>query len=766
MKKSTVFLGIFLLLLTHTGLFAQNKKDRSGQINWSAFMAKQSLKWDSLSTNYYTGIILGNGLLGANVYKKDDQTIRFDIGRTDVVDQRVGLSTTTSGLYNTPRLPIGFFSLQTEGKITGSKLELDIYNAVLKGNVTTTKGSITVFCYVPSNQNVVYFKLGKTGGEKVEALKWNPGKSISPRFLQGHVTDKPKDFFENPAAETKNIQQYTVCNQPMLNKGGYTTAYKTSFEKGVLTVISSVGYDKFSGKDETEEAINNIKTFEEQKPEVRLTEHQNWWNTFYQKSFVTIPDKRIENFYWIQLYKMASATRPDKPMMDLMGPWTADTPWPAIWWNLNAQLAYSPIYTSNHLEIGESLFKALDNHTQNLINNAPEKWRSDAATIGRSSTYDLIRPISETEIASGKFESANLVWTMHNYYQYYAYSLDSSRLATKIYPLLKRAANFMVHLLVKDEKGIYHFVKSSSPEYKDAEDANYSLASLKWALTTLIDINRAHKLNDPDALRYQEIVKNLVSFPTDDTGYLIGKDVALTSSHRHYSHLMMIHPYYLVNWDQEKNRDLISKSVNHWMSMKGGLAGFSFTGSAAMYASMNDGDKALEQINALMNRFIQPNTLYRESGPVIESSLACSASIQDMLLQSWGDKIRVFPAIPADWKNIAFKDLLAEGAYQVSAIYENGATKEVQIRSLKGGFCRVLVKIADAKITSNVASVSDIITTEKPEGTVFMFDMKPNEIVTIKSKEKAVFPSSGVSYQQNPNWSWGLNKNNTNKNAN
>lgn len=42
-------------------------------------MEEQRLNWDSISDNYYTGILLGNGQLGTNIYKENNHAIRFDI---------------------------------------------------------------------------------------------------------------------------------------------------------------------------------------------------------------------------------------------------------------------------------------------------------------------------------------------------------------------------------------------------------------------------------------------------------------------------------------------------------------------------------------------------------------------------------------------------------------------------------------------------------------------------------------------------------------
>ena len=93
-------------------------------------------------------------------------------------------------------------------------------------------------------------------------------------------------------------------------------------------------------------------------------------------------------------------------------------------------------------------------------------------------------------------------------------------------------------------------------------------------------------------------------------------------------------------------------------------------------------------------RFVRPNTMYIEGSPVIECSIILNRSLQDMLLQSWGDKINVFPAVPAAWKEAVFHDLRAEGAFLVSANRKDGKTEWVRIKSLAGEPCRVQVAFA------------------------------------------------------------------------
>ncbi len=84
-----------------------------------------------------------------------------------------------------------------------------------------------------------------------------------------------------------------------------------------------------------------------------------------------------------------------------------------------------------------------------------------------------------------------------------------------------------------------------------------------------------------------------------------------------------------------------------------------------------------------------PNTQYIEGSPVIECSLVAATALQSMLLQSGGDRIWIFPAVPAEWKEAVFHDLRAEGAFLISAGRKAGKTRWVRIKSLAGEPCRV-----------------------------------------------------------------------------
>ena len=87
------------------------------------------------------------------------------------------------------------------------------------------------------------------------------------------------------------------------------------------------------------------------------------------------------------------------------------------------------------------------------------------------------------------------------------------------------------------------------------------------------------------------------------------------------------------------------------------------------------------------NETLGKNGIYYLATPCIETSLSYNTCVQDMLLQSWGNKIRVFPAMPDSWKDVSFHNLRTEGAFLLSASRKEGVTSFVRIKSLAGEPC-------------------------------------------------------------------------------
>lgn len=394
------------------------------------------------------------------------------------------------------------------------------------------------------------------------------------------------------------------------------------------------------------------------------------------------------------MYKLASATRADRALIDCTGPWLTKTPWPNAWWNLNVQLTYWPLNASDRLDLAASLENALYNNVEQLRKNIPEAYRHDALGLGRTSNfYCATEPVGIPGV-SKTAEVGLLTWACHNLWLIYRHKMDDALLRDKLFPLLKGAVNYYLHFLQKEEDGKQHLPATYSPEYGSAEDCNFDLSLLRWGCLTLIQSAERLKIDDPLLPKWKTVLEELTPYPMDENGLFIGRNTPYAFSHRHYSHLLAAYPLYTLNKEHPEDVDLIERSLHFWQSKTGAHQGYSLTGASSISSALGKGNDALAYLNKLFGRFLSVNTLYRESGPVIETPLSGAQSIHDMLLQSWGGKIRVFPAVPDAWQDVAFDGLRTEGAFKVSANRKAGKTEFIQVKSLAGEPCILVTDIA------------------------------------------------------------------------
>jgi alpha-L-fucosidase 2 len=635
------------------------------KIDWKSFLSRHDMVWKRLPDRFENAAYTGNGLTGSMVFTSDKgQSLRWQMGRSDVA-------------FMTARIPIGDLIMKPQGRIESGEMRLDLWNAEVRGTIKTNKGEIEFRTYTHSDRMVNVFETICRGSEKA-TWSWEPGLAVDPRKVYKKEVIADKDRNEPPVAGREGDVDFSF--QPLKPSGGHVTAWKTvDAGNGKSIVYASVGYARQEA-DAKSEAMGAVKNAAAGS---LVESHRDWWHKFWPEGFVSIPDTRLESFYYIQMYKMASATRPGRPALDLMGPWFRTTPWTKIWWNLNIQLAYWPQLTGNRLELGESLCELIDGGAAALAKNAGE-FQSDSAAVSRATGYDCAGGVGT--------ELCNLPWTMHNYWLQYRFSMDDDMLR-RLFPMLKRSINYYLHLLKEGPDGKLHITKGLSPEYEEQPspnpDCNIDLSLLRWGCETLLASCDRLKLVDPQIPQWKDTLARLTPYPQNENGLMISASVPFAHSHRHYSHLVMIYPLYTMTLEQPENRELVVKSLKHWMGMPQRLAGYSYTGAASISALLGEGDEAVKYLNKLLDSKIPANTLYVEAGPCIETPLSAAASLNDMLLSSWGDRIRVFPGVPSSWKDVSFHNLRSQGAFLVSAARKDGKTQWVRVKSLAGEPCRI-----------------------------------------------------------------------------
>jgi alpha-L-fucosidase 2 len=686
------------------------------KVDWPAFLGQHDMRFDHLPGNWTEAPHFGNAMLGSMLYQADD-TLRLQIFRADVHDHRDQTHGWTA--YSRPRFQIGHFSLHTVGKLTGCRWRKDLWNAELTGIITTDKGEIQIRHLVHSEDMAIITELTPNEGEKGFSWTWHPAEARTTRpgypTKESEIAGFAKKYGEHYAKSLKVYQpnppgrletrehgpggKISVWIQDLLVGGQHATAWAERIEGATRTHLATVA-KTYPGATAADDAVSIVARFSGMRMDTWRQTHRDWWHAYYPRSFVDLPDQKLESLYWQTIYRYGCTSRTGRCFVDTAGIWFQGKSWPYFTADWNIQSAHWPVYTANRLDQGQELVNRLHDRREALIQAVrPVEWQHDSAYLALAVAGDLVG--SRDDDARYFDLVGNLPWAMHNAWWQYRYSMDDTLLREKVFPLLRRAVNLYLHMIQESPDGHLRLPPTYSPETGVYEDCNFDLSLLKWGCHTLLKANERLQLNDPLAPRWQEIINRLPAYPADEHGFMLGKNRTSSPNHQHFSNLLMIYPLHLVNIEQPGTLDVLRRSFDRARSTAGPGQRQAMVQAHAgpIGAALGLGDETLDCLQRLQGD-LYPNGLWYES-PCIESSLAAAGIIQDMLLQSWSDPaspasgpLRVFPALPGSWQDIEFHDLRAEGAFLVSARRRGGKTTWVKIRSLAGEPCLVRPAIA------------------------------------------------------------------------
>ena len=701
--RATVLQGLLtaaLLLLPVAGASMEQP------IDWPAFMERHDMRFDRLPKGWTEAPHFGNAMVGSMLYEVDG-ALRLQVFRADVHDHRDDSWGWTA--YSRPRLMIGHFSLHPVGKLTGCHWRKDLWNAELTGTITTTEGEIRIRHFVHAQHMAILTELTPDAGEHschwtwhpAEARTTRPGYPVNAGGIQqfakkygDHYATTLKLWEPNPAGRLEDRDGTHVWIQDLLAGGGYATAWGEGADGETRTHVASIA-NSFPDRNAAFIAVADVRRVLALDRDALVRTHRAWWHKYYPRSFVTLPDKDLESLYWQTIYRFGCTSRAGRCMVDTPGIWFQGQSWPYFTTDWNIQSAHWPVYTANRLEQGEALVSRLHEQREELVRAVrPVEWQEDSAYLPLAVAWDL-RGFRGADMRYHDLVG-NLPWAMHNAWWQYRFSMDDDLLLYEVFPLLRRAINLYLRMIIEENDGTIRLPPTYSPELGVFADCNFDLALLKWGCLTLLKASARLGIDDPLIPRWKQVAEKLPDYPADEHGFRLGRDRTSSANHQHFSHLLMIYPLHLVNIEQEGTRDVLVRSFERALATAGPGQRQAMVQAHAgpIGAALGLGDRTLTSLERLQGD-LYPNGLWYQS-PCIESTLAAANIIQDMLLQSWSDPakqesgpIRIFPALPSAWRDVEFRNLRAEGAFLVSALREAGKTRHVILESLAGEPCRV-----------------------------------------------------------------------------
>lgn len=695
--------------------------------------AIHDLQFDQLATRWDEAIPLGNGMIGALVWQKDSN-LRFSLDRADLWDLRP-----MKGLHRREfsykwiqqkvkeknYAPVQqFFDAPYDhepapSKIPGGALEFDIQDL---GKVQSVRLHLQqALCEVKWDDGGVL----KTWVHATRPIGWfrfeNISSAIIPRLVAPRYQGEVKVSGDPVGGDDLSRLGYP---QGSIVKQKYNITYRQEGWNGFAYEIN-VHWKKSGNVLEGVWSISSNYTKQTQPASVLTRQalqqgyskdyasHINWWKNFWSRSSLTVPDSTIERQWYLEQYKFGAAARRGAPPISLQAVWTADNgrlpPWKGdLHHDLNTQLSYWPSYSGNHLDDGMGYPDHLDQNKANYKRYTKLFFGVDGLAVPGVTTLDGTEMGGWIQYSLSPTVSS---WLAQHYYLQWRYSMDRDLLQQRAYPWIKDVAGFLEKITVTDSNGHRKLPISSSPEINDngldawfAENTNYDLALMKFTFHAAAELATTLGLKT-EAAHWQKIYDEFDDFAlTNNNELMFAPSLAYDQSHRHFSHAMAIHPLGLIKWeDGEKAQSIIRQTI-HLLDSIGPdyWCGYSYSWLANLKARAKDGAGAAKALEIFAKAFCSVNSFHlngdqTQSGYskftyrpfTLEGNFAFAAGLQEMLLQSYAGFIEIMPAVPEEWKDVAFHQLRAEGAFLVDAKRTGGRVIEIKIVAEKGGVTKV-----------------------------------------------------------------------------
>ena len=408
-------------------------------------------------------------------------------------------------------------------------------------------------------------------------------------------------------------------------------------------------------------------------------------------------------------------------------PWSSD-----IHANINVQMNYWPAEVAN---MGETIKPFLDWIYNSAI--VQPQWRECAQRFecdGILSFVGLNIFNFQKIPKSGEMYCAAPAWLCWHLWQHYLYTCDEDFLRERALPVMLACIDFWLKRLVRDKNdGLWVCPKEWSPEQGPLDDGTAHTQQCVWMLFNMtlkaLDIvgrqaaGVTNEHADHIAEVFSELDNGLHTEIYDGTygNYINGvskgdvllrewKNYATTSAaterqHRHVSHLMCLYPFSTVT----PGHELMPAVINSMLLRGERNTGWAMAWKMNLWARARRADMAYTVLRGALNHAktynvstdpknagIYYNLLDAHPPFQIDGNFGVCAGIAEMLMQSYGDTIRLLPSLPKQWSHEGkVHGMRAEGGFELDFQCQDAKVTQLTLRSLAGRDCHLQLPLQE-----------------------------------------------------------------------
>ncbi len=513
--------------------------------------------------------------------------------------------------------------------------------------------------------------------------------------------------------------------------------------KGNLKAVSLVTSFDIKTGDVLDHAIGLARATIAENEKTLISQHELSWQKYWSRSGVQLGDTILQRWWYRMLYFAQTVCKPGTSPMNLMAPLATDvTPWHSDFHhNYNSWQAFWALPASNHSELADPWISYLHDMIPRFKFLAKETYDCEGLDCPISSFLHEPDPAdcqskNKRQLSFNPYglTIGDVGMNVQNDWQKHLCDPDSIYLRTKIYPFIRESALFYVSFMEKcnkDDKGKVRLGPSYSPEHGKFGIYNcpFDIAYVQYTFDALIQAAGELKVDNDLVRKCKEYKALLSDYPVamNEKGEPVVVDWEGCKFNEVPVHNITVpaapvFPCDQVTWfSPEPQKELFKRTIlitRHNFNNSNVIFNIA-KARLSMPEAVADGEKWY------LSREL-PNGLFKwqghAHGTFMGEMIGIAGLINEFLLQSVQDKIRLFPCWPGD-KDAKFSGLLAQGGFKVSAGIVHGKVTTATIESMAGKQLQLLSPWKTIYVNGKKTDIdaSGLVTLSTKKGQVFHF---------------------------------------------